>query len=241
MEIYNSTWNDLEISYNTLITQYIVTFVNKDGTVLDVQYVDKGERPVDPLTREDNPIEIPTLESTVSTDYTFKGWDSELTTIFENTTIRATYTESTRKYTIKYVSYGNVLQESTAEYGTLVSYDGEIPTYTLEESAYKYYLFDGWDKSGYVNGNKTINAVYDSCEYNSGYFDGKDISTMKPVEIYAMIQLGLESQYVESKDSIEISLGNDISYEDIEEKVLISEKTIFNGTNYIDTGEQLFA
>ena len=63
---------------------------------------------------------------------------------------------------------------------------------------------------------------------------------MKPVEIYAMIQLGLESQYVESKDSIEINLGNDISYEDIEEKVLISEKTIFNGTNYIDTGEQLF-
>ena len=63
---------------------------------------------------------------------------------------------------------------------------------------------------------------------------------MKPVEIYAMIQLGLESQYVESKDSIEINLGNDISYKDIEEKVLISEKTIFNGTNYIDTGEQLF-
>ena len=30
-------------------------------------------------------------------------------------------------------------------------------------------------------------------------------------------------------------------YEMPEEKVLISEKTIFNGTNYIDTREQLFA
>ena len=240
LEKYNSTWNDLEISYNTLVNQYTVTFINKDGTVLDVQYVDKGERPVDPLTRKDNPIETPTLESTVSTDYTFNGWDSELITIFENTTIHATYTESTRQYTIKYMSNGNILQENVAEYGTLVVYSGEIPTYTLEESAYKYYLFDRWDKSGYVNGDKTINAIYDSCEYNSGYFDGKDISTLRPVEIYAMMKLGLESQYVESKDSISVTLGNDISYDDIEEKVLVSEPIVFNGSNYIDTGEQLF-
>ena len=241
LEIYNSTWNDLEISYNTLITQYIVTFVNKDGTVLDIQYVDKGTKPVDPITREENPIETPTLASTVSTDYTFDGWDTEFINIFENTTIRATYTETIRQYTIKYMSNGNILQEIKANYGTIVSYTGDIPTYTAEESAYKYYLFDGWNKSGYVDGDKNINAVYDSCEYNSGYFDGKDISTMRPVEIYAMIQLGLESQYVESQDSISIALGNDISFEDIEEKELISDATVFTGTNCIDTGEQLFS
>lgn len=240
LERYNSTWNDLEISYNTLVTQYTVTFVNQDDTILDIQYVDKGEKPVDPITRENNPIKIPTLASTISTDYTFNGWDSSFVDTFSDTTIRATYTESTRQYTIKYMSNGNILQENVAEYGTLVIYSGEIPTYTLEESAYKYYLFDRWDKSGYVNGDKTINAIYDSCEYNSGYFDGKDISTLRPVEIYAMMKLGLESQYVESKDSISVTLGNDISYDDIEEKVLVSEPIVFNGSNYIDTGEQLF-
>ena len=64
---------------------------------------------------------------------------------------------------------------------------------------------------------------------------------MRQVEIYAMMQLGLESQYVESKDTITVTLGNDVSYSDIEEKVLISEETVFNGSNYIDTGEKLFS
>lgn len=241
LENYQSVWPDLEITYNTLVAQYTVTFVNQDDTILDIQYVDKGTKPVDPITRTDNPIETPILASTVSTDYTFNGWDSEFVNTFADTTIRATYTETVRQYTVKYISNGNILQETKANYGTIVTYSGELPTYTAEESAYKYYLFDGWDKSGYVNGDKTINAVYDSCEYNAGYFDGKDISTMRPVEIYAMTQLGLESQYVESKDAITISLGNDVSYEDIEEKVLISEETVFNGSNYIDTQEKLFS
>ena len=241
LENYQSVWPDLEISYNTLVAQYTVTFINQDNTVLDIQYVDKGAKPVDPITRSENPIATPTLASTVSTDYTFAGWDSTFVDTFVDTVIYATYTESIRQYTVRYVSNGSVLQETVANYGTIVLYEGDLPTYTAEESAYKYYLFDGWDKSGYVNGDKTINAVYDSCEYNAGYFDGKDISIMRPVEIYAMTQLGLESQYVESKDTVSITLGNDVSYEDIEEKVFISEETIFDGTNYIDTGEQLFS
>ena len=240
LENYQSAWPDLEITYNTLVAQYTVTFMNQDDTILDVQYVDKGTKPVDPITREENPIPTPTLTSTVSTDYTFVGWDSEFVDTFANTTIYATYSESTRQYTVKYMSNGNVLQESVADYGTVVSYTGDIPTYTAEESAYKYYLFDGWDKSGYVNGNKTINATFDSCEYNAGYFDGKDLSIMRPVEIYAMIQLGLESQYVESQDSISVTFGNDVNFEDIEEQVLISDEKAFDGSNYIDTNVTLF-
>lgn len=238
---YNSTWLDLNITYNTLIVQYTVTFVNTNGEILDVQYVDKGSRPVDPITRAENPIPVPTIESTVSTDYTFSKWDTDFVDTFQNTTITAVYTESIRKYTISYKSHGEVLQETTAEYGSIVTYDGELPTYTAEEGAYKYYLFDHWDKSGYVNGDKEINAVYDSCEYTANYFDGKDLSTLRPVEIYAMTQLGLESQYIDSSDTITISLGNDVSYEDIEEKVLIAEPTVFTGSNYVETNEQLFS
>lgn len=236
---YNNQWKFLTVEYSSLINQFAVTFLNADGSILDVQYVDKGSKPVDPITRENNPIATPTLASTISTDYTFAGWDSEFITVFENMTFTATYTETTREYTIKYTSNGNVLQETVAPYGTSVWYSGDIPTYTAEESAYKYYLFDGWDTSGYVNGNKTINAVYDSCEYSSGYFNGKELSAMRPVEIYAMTKLGLESTYIESKDSLSITLGNDISYNDVEEQVLISQETVFNGTNYVDTQVQL--
>ena len=236
MHEYKTAWPDLDINYNTLILQYAVTFKNADGTVLDIQYVDEGNMPVDPITRGNNPIPTPSLESTASTNYLFAGWDAEFIKVFEDLTYVATYTESTREYTIKYVSNGTTLQETRAPYGSSVWYSGNIPTYTTEEMAHKYYLFDGWDASGYVNGDKTINAVFDYCKYSAGYFDGKDLSEMRPVEIYAMTKLGLESTYVESKDSIVVTLGDDVSYDDVDERVLISETTVFNGSNKVDTG-----
>lgn len=243
---YNETWPDLDITYDTLLQQFTVMFKNDNGDILDVQYVDKGSKAVDPITRTDNPIATPTKESTVSTDYTFAGWDKSLVDAFENQTITATYSETTRNYTVKYVSKNTVLQETTAPYGSNVLYTGEIPTYTAEESAYKYYLFNGWDKGGYVNGNKTINAIYDSCEYKEGYFVGKEIADMRPVEIYMMTKLGAVgvitlSDYITAKDSLTIQLGNDFSYEDIEEQVLISEETVFTGSNYVDTGVNLLS
>ena len=47
---YDSAWSDLEVTYDSanLVTQYIVTFVNYDGTVLNRQYVDRGSVPYDP-------------------------------------------------------------------------------------------------------------------------------------------------------------------------------------------------
>lgn len=246
LENYNIAWPDLEISYNTMIEQYTVTFMNQDNTVLDVQYVEKGTKPVDPITRADKPIATPTLASTISTNYTFAGWDRVFTDIFADTIIYATYTETVRKYTVKYVSYNNVLQETQADYGTIVTYTGATPTYTAEESAYKYYLFDSWDQGGYVTGDKTINAVYDSCAYVQDYFSGKELSDMRPVEIYMMTKLGAAgvisiTDYVRAKDSLTIKLGNDFSYTDIEEQILIAEPTVFNGTNHVDTGVQLLS
>lgn len=243
---YNAAWPDLDVTYNTLVEQFSVTFVNDNGSILDVQYVDKGTAAVDPITRAENPIATPIKESSVSTDYTFAGWDKTLVNAFDDQIITATYSETIRKYTIKYVSKAKVEQETIAEYGTTVLYEGETPTYTMEESAYKYYLFDSWDQGGYVSGNKTINAIYDSCEYKAGYFDGKDLSNMRPVEIYMLIKLSAlgeirASNYIEAKDSIAIQLGSDFSYSDIEEEVLISEKTVFTGKNYIDTGIQLLS
>lgn len=237
---YTTAWPDLEITYDTLVQQYSVTFVNHDGTVLDVQYVDKGEKPVDPVTRTNNPIAIPVRESSISTDYTYSGWDTPFIAIFENQTITATYSETVRKYTIRYISKGTVLQESTSEYGTNVFYIGDTPTYTAEESAYKYYLFSGWDQSGFVNGNKDVNAVYDICEYNSGYFDNKDLSTMRPVEIYALTKLGMETSVVESKDSFSFNMGNDYNYDDIKSNVITDSTIEFTGSNHLDTGIQLF-
>lgn len=246
---YQSAWSDLEITYDTLIEQFAVTFVNADAdnTVLEVQYVDKGEDAIDPTTREDNPIS-PTIPSTISHDYTFSKWDVSLKSIFSDRTITAVYTESLRKYQIKYVSKGTVMEGYPKEgyYGDNIIYTGKTPTYTGEESGYKYHLFNRWDKSGFLtgdfdeNGVKTVNAIYDSFEYRDNAFENKELEDMLPVEIYAMNQLGLAKDVMTDKDAYTFSLGNNFNYDDVESTEIISEKMSFDGTNYYDTNIQLF-
>lgn len=250
LKSYNETWKDLEVTYNTLIEQYPVTFLNYDGTVLDVQYVDKGSYAVDPIEREDDPIATPVKESTVSTDYTFSGWDTNFETIqiFSAKTVTALFEESVREYTIKYVSKGTTLQTTSGKYGSNVVYTGDTPTYTLEESGYKFYLFDRWDKSGFIDGDKTVNAIFDSFEYKSGVFNDKELSDLSAVEVYALTKMTepIDKEMsdfgmaVETGDAFSFTMGYDIDYDDIESIELISENTVFDGTNYIDTGIKLF-
>lgn len=236
---YQTAWSDLEIVADVIIEQFAVTFMNADGSILEVQYVDKGEDAADPTTREDNPL-YPTIASTISHDFTFAGWDSALTDIFSERIITATYTESLRRYTIKYVSKGVTMQESSGLYGENIPYSGVAPIYTAEESGYVYYLFNRWDKSGFIDGDKIVNAIFDKFTYTATAFSGKDLADLSPVEIYAMNKLGLAESVVTDKDPYTIVVGNDVNYDDIESELLISQKTHFNGTNYIDTGIQLF-
>ena len=242
---YQQAWSDLEIVADTIIEQFAVTFMNADGNVLEVQYVDKGEDAIDPTTRVDNPI-TPTIASTISHDFTFAGWDSALTDVFSERTITATYTESLRSYTIKYVSKGITMQESTGLYGENIPYTGVNPTYTAEETGYVYYLFNRWDKSGFIDGNKTVNAIFDKFTYTSTAFDGKELKDLSPVEIYALTKLSSAgtldiTSIITDGDDYSFTIGNDVNYDDIDSDVLISESTYFNGFNYVDTGIHLFA
>lgn len=241
---YINQWKFLTINQSTLVEQFTVTFMNADGSILDVQYVDKGSNAVDPTTRIDNPI-LPTIESTISHDFEFAGWDSSLNGVFSDRVITATYTESIRSYTIKYVSKGVIMQESIGLYGENIPYTGVTPTYTAEESGYSYYLFNRWDKSGFIDGEKTVNAIFDNFVYTSTAFDGKDLSDLSPVEIYALTKLNESGvvniqNIITDKDPYTIVVGNDVEYDDIDSELLISEKTYFDGSNKIDTGIQLF-
>ena len=241
---YQKAWTDLEIVADTIIEQFAVTFKNADGTVLEVQYVDKGEDAIDPTTRADNPLS-PTIPSTISHDFTFAGWDSSLLDIFTERIITAKYTSSLRRYTIKYVSKGVTMQESTGLYGENIPYTGINPTYTAEEAGYVYYLFNRWDKSGFIDGEKTVNAIFDRFEYTATSFDGKDIKDLSPVEIYALTKLSEAGSVniqdiVTDKDPYTIVVGNDVDYDDVDSELLISEKTYFDGTNYVDTEVKLF-
>lgn len=236
-------WTGLEITYDSLITQFKITCVNADEahTVLDIQYVDIGADGEDPLTRAVNPIKTPTIPSTVENDFTFKHWDAAFTKVFADRTITAVYEPSVRSYTVQYILKANknatetVLQSSTGIYGSTIEYDGDIPKYTAEESAFKYYLFKEWDKSGLVTGDKKIYTVFDSCTYTDGYFDGKDLENLSEVELYTMMKMNLEKEKTHEADVMNFKLGVDYNYDDVESKEFISETTEFDGTNYIDT------
>ena len=249
---YINQWRFLTINQSVLVEQFAVTFMNADGSVLEVQYVDKGSCAIDPTTRVDNPLS-PTIPSTTSHDFTFSKWkvkssDVEFdfrNQIFADVILVATYTESLRSYTIKYVSKGVTMQESTGLYGENVPYTGITPTYTAEESGYVYYLFNRWDKSGFIDGDKIVNAIFDKFAYTSTSFDGRDLTDLSPVEIYALTKLNESGavniqNVITDKDPYTIVVGNDVEYDDIDSELLIAEKTYFNGSNYIDTGIQLF-
>lgn len=81
-----------------------------------------------------------------------------------------------------------------------------------------------------------MHAVYETCEYVDGYFDGKDLANMTQVELYTLMKMGLEAKSLSLKDTLDFKLGVDYSYGDIEEHEVISTATKFDGTNYIDTG-----
>ena len=243
---YEEAWSDLTIiPKDGIIPQYKVTFRNYDGTELDVQYIDQYESAVNPITREENPIVIPTKESTIQYSYTYSGWDTDFSNIVMDINVYAIYTESLRKYTIQYVSMGTPVKTATGFYGDNIVYDGAIPTYTAAEPT-AFYLFNRWDKSGFLtggfdsNGVKTVTAIFDKFTGNSTYFNGKDLANLSPVEIYAMTKLGVSENVVADKDSYSFTIGNDVDYDDIDSELLISEKTYFDGYDYVDTGIQLF-
>lgn len=243
---YEEAWSDLTIiPRDGIIPQYKVTFKNYDGTKLDVQYVDQYGSAVDPITREENPIATPTKESTIQYSYTYSGWDMDFSNIVMDIDVYATYEESLREYTIQYVSMGVPVKTATGKYGDNIVYDGTIPTYTAAEPT-AFYLFNRWDKSGFLtdgfdsNGVKTVTAIFDKFTGNSTYFNDKELSDLSPVEIYAMTKLGISENVITDKDPYSFTIGNDVDYDDIESELLISEKTSFTGSNYIDTGIQLF-
>lgn len=243
---YEEAWSDLTIiPRDGIIPQYKVTFKNHDDTELDVQYIDQYGSAVDPIIREENPIATPTKESTIQYSYTYSGWDTDFSNIVMDIDVYATYEETLRDYTIQYVSMGVPVKTFTGKYGDNIVYDGVIPTYTAAEPT-AFYWFNRWDKSGFLtgdfdkNGVKTVTAIFDKFTGNSTYFNGKELSDLSPVEIYAMTKLGISESVITDKDPYSFTIGNDVDYDDIESELLISEKTSFTGSNYVDTDIQLF-
>ncbi len=135
--------------------KYEVIFYDEDGTTeLYRTTVEEGQTAVYGGT-------APTKAATAQYNYTFKGWDKELTNITAPTTFKAVYTQKVNKYTVTFVDYnGTTLGTSTVDYGTAAT----APANPTRESDGSFtYTFKGWDKAfNNVTDNMTVTAQYDS-------------------------------------------------------------------------------
>ena len=235
LSAYSNAWPGLEVSYETLIQQYLVTFKNWDGTVLHTEYVDRGENIADPI--ETGAIKTPTREMSESTVYTFDGWDDDLQTVISARMVNATYSESPREYTVRWFSQSGVVVDSqTVGYGSEAVFAGDIPTRTDEEAQYVYYLFKGWDKStGFIKGDTDVYALWERGELPP---EGTDISAMNPAQIYAVTKNGAAQSYFELKDRVNVQFGYMPTYSNIQHED-VADEMVLDGATYLDTGIQL--
>ena len=146
--------------YDSTVNKYTVTFVNDDGTELETKEVEYGTTPA--YTGE-----TPTKESTVQYSYAFKGWDPALTGVTKNVTYKATYTQTTRKYTITWKDYDDsVIATTQVEYGKTPSRTGP----TRADDANYHYSFKAWDPTiKAVDGDATYKATYSQSVITNDY------------------------------------------------------------------------
>ena len=169
------------------LNKYTVTWVNHDGTVLEIdENVYHGSNP-------EYDGEIPTKESTAQYSYAFSGWDVEISGVESDITLTAVFTELINQYVVTWVNYdGTELLRDRLNYGTIPNYEGVTPT---KSSDYKYnYSFAGWDKEiNEVVGNITYTAIF-SAEEKTSYvltIDSSNISvTAKRNRVYVDINAG---------------------------------------------------
>lgn len=235
----------LTIDAGTVIEQFVVRFRNYDGTVLDTQYILRGDPAEDPVTRENNPIATPTRESTVSTSFTYAGWDSAFNRITNDTDVYATYSESTREYTVKWYNGDLLLKQVTALYGTGVEYDGDTPTNTSLDGNAIYHLFNGWDNNtSFVDGDIVAKAKFTQAVSPTD----KTLAEMTPAELHALIKdgildpTGMNNTIIASGDEFDLVMGKDYDFDNVEseEFIALGSPRTFDGTNYFNTGVKLF-
>ena len=141
-------------TYKQTVNKYTVTWVNEDGTVLETSEVGYGTVPV-------YSGETPTKADTAQYNYVFAGWTPETVAVTGDVTYTATFTNTTRTYTVTWANWdGTVLEtDENVEYGAEPEYNGETPTKAADVQYT--YTFNGWVPAvSSVTGDVTYTATF---------------------------------------------------------------------------------
>ena len=143
---------------------YTVTFVGKNGEVLDTQRVVEGYTAIHP--------NVPSYEG-----YAFDGWDKDAWNITSDTTITALYKKGTNRFEGKTIS---ILGDSISTFKSCMDPSGNV--------FYPYYAADVWDVNHTwwkIVANKIGGTIFSnnssggSCVYGSGSSATQNIERVK--------------------------------------------------------------
>ena len=244
VEKYTAAWPDLALTYGGTVQQYKVTFCDYDGTKLTFKdgspaeiLVDRGATCPDPVAT--GLMDTPTREATQAEVFTYSGWDTVLTQVLSELTVKATYTSVPQRYTVRWYSQTGVVVGTKT-----VDYDAEAvppddPERTDEEGNFIYYLFDGWDKStAHVRENMDVYARWIKGTLPNF---GDDLSNLNLAQLYGIRQSGRSSLYF-TEDNIKTRVPFTMGYEpefDNVESVLLAENMELDGKTSKDTGVKI--
>ena len=159
---------DYVATFNSTKKKYTVTFYDEDGqTVLDSQQVEYGATPTYAGAN-------PTKASTAENDYSFSGWDKQLSPVTGEASYTASYSSEVRKYTVTFYDEdgSTVLDTQQVAYGTVPTYAGANPT--KQATVDKVFTFSGWDKELVaVTGEASYTATYsyEARKYTVTFYD----------------------------------------------------------------------
>jgi hypothetical protein len=153
--------------FDTIPQEYLITFKNYNGTVLQKTNVPYGTMPEYTGATPEKP-------RTQQYSYEFSGWSPELTEVAGETTYTAQFEPVLNQYTVVFLDEdGTELDSQVLDYGSMPVYQGETPV-KAEDEQYTY-TFAGWYPTvATVTKDATYYATYTAHDKSQGLWGVQD-------------------------------------------------------------------
>jgi hypothetical protein len=160
-------------TFSATKNSYEITWLNDDNTLIDKTNVEYGVVP----THDDA-----TKEATAEFSYTFTGWDKTPVEVTGEATYKATFSSTTRSYTITWQNDDETLiDKTTVQYGLVPTHEDPTKAATAEYT----YKFEGWTPSiALVTGDAIYKATFSAKKNKyTVIFKNEDGSILQNTEV----------------------------------------------------------
>lgn len=133
------------------VAAFTVSFLDYDGSVIEIQHVKRGEAATAP--------ENPSRPAEEWGTWEFKGWNGNYENVQKDETVQAVFEKKLYTYTVIFMSEGKILDTQSVKYGEAAA----PPSDPKKEPDGEYsYTFTGWDGDySYITGDVTIYAKFE--------------------------------------------------------------------------------